>query len=62
VATNVEAIALMLNRATDAAHICLIFLDDRDSLALLGQQIARRKARWSRANDRHIDFDVTVWA
>jgi uncharacterized small protein (DUF1192 family) len=54
VPADVEAEAFILDRATDAADIDGIALDHRHRIALLGEEVSRRKARRPRSDDRHI--------
>jgi hypothetical protein len=50
----------MLDSAADAADIIWILLRDEDALARLREQIARRQACWSCADDRHAGWRDTV--
>ena len=48
---NVEAEAVQLDRAADAADIDRVFFDHRHAIALLGQQIGGGEARRASADD-----------
>ena len=59
-AADIEAIALVLDGAADAADVARVLFDDRDLEALLGKEIAGGQPRWSRADDGDIDLNLAA--
>ena len=55
-AADVVTIALVLDRAADAADVSRVLLDDGDGKSGLGEKVSRRQSGWPGPDNRNVNL------